>query len=527
MNFSRIVCGFLLEARLHVVDLGPRHAEGDHVAVDPQRLRLLDRGAERPGHGIEHRAPRDDDVVEVQRHFVGRCRRRRQRSAPARRLPAAAGFDLGLGLARGAGFGSRLRRTRRRAPRLAWPAARAGRRAAAFGGSAARRRLAVPATVRESLLEPVDAVGEDLQRTAGVAPAEPDERDLEHEPRIGRVGAAHVDHRLAERLEAADDERVAEHLTDCAAAARARPPARRRAPGRVPRQAGTRRAASAAGPRRRAGRRGPTPAAPRAPVEPAGHVLRGDRVEDREAGVERRTAEHRLDPGRGERAGGVGKGLVEERFGVPGRPTGGAGDRRERIGLELDAFAFEQRREEAGDLLDREQGELEVLGARPDGRQHLAPGWSSRARTRRDRAAPRASSSSAFDAALLSMCTSSIRYTLTFEVAPMPRLTRSTRSRIVSTPLFDAASISTRSLKVPAAMATQFSQVPSGSPSAPRSRQLSALARMRAVVVLPVPRGPEKRYAWPTRPSRTALRSAVVTCSWPTSSSNRCGRYFR
>ncbi len=121
-------------------------------------------------------------------------------------------------------------------------------------------------------------------------------------------------------------------------------------------------------------------------------------------------------------------------------------------------------------------------------------------------AALRASSAARSTAALLSMCTSSIRYTLTFDVAPMPRLTRSTRSRIASTPLFDAASISTRSLKLPAAIATQFSHVPSGSPSSPRCRQLSALARMRAVVVLPVPRGPEKRYAWPTRPSRTAFR---------------------
>ena len=68
--------------------------------------------------------------------------------------------------------------------------------------------------VREPLLEPLDPVGEDLQRTAGVAPAEPDERDLEHEPRIRGVGAAHVDDRLPERLEAAHQQRVAEHLAD-------------------------------------------------------------------------------------------------------------------------------------------------------------------------------------------------------------------------------------------------------------------------------------------------------------------------
>ena len=135
--------------------------------------------------------------------------------------------------------------------------------------------------------------------------------------------------------------------------------------------------------------------------------------------------------------------------------------------------------------------------------------------------------SSVFDAADVSMCTSSRRYTLRFAVAPSPRLIRDTRSRASSTPRFDAASISMRSENVPAAIDTQFSHWPHGSPSAPSSRQFSALARMRAVVVLPFPRGPEKRYAWPTRPSRTALRSAVVMWSWPTSSPNRCGRYLR
>jgi len=96
-----------------------------------------------------------------------------------------------------------------------------------------------------------------------------------------------------------------------------------------------------------------------------------------------------------------------------------------------------------------------------------------------------------------------------------------------STLRFDAASISKRSRKVPAAMARQFSHSPHGSPSSPRFVQFSAFARMRAVLVFPVPRGPENRYAWPTRSSRTALRSAWVTCSWPRSSENRCGRYLR
>jgi hypothetical protein len=101
--------------------------------------------------------------------------------------------------------------------------------------------------------------------------------------------------------------------------------------------------------------------------------------------------------------------------------------------------------------------------------------------------------SSAFEAAALSICTSSTRYTFRFEVAPSPRWTLSVRSRMLSTLLFDAASSSNRSRNRSSAMAPQFSQTPHGSPSAPRFRQFSALARMRAVVVLPVPRGPENR----------------------------------
>jgi hypothetical protein len=61
----------------------------------------------------------------------------------------------------------------------------------------------------------------------------------------------------------------------------------------------------------------------------------------------------------------------------------------------------------------------------------------------------------------------------------------------------DAASISMTSRDVPSAIAMQWRQTPQGvavgwspAPSAPA--QLSALARMRAVLVFPVPRGPAK-----------------------------------
>src|SRR4029079_8870230 len=46
--------------------------------------------------------------------------------------------------------------------------------------------------------------------------------------------------------------------------------------------------------------------------------------------------------------------------------------------------------------------------------------------------------------------------------------------------------------------------------------QLTALARIRAREVLPVPRGPTNRTAWLTRSALTALRSVSTTASWPT-----------
>jgi hypothetical protein len=93
------------------------------------------------------------------------------------------------------------------------------------------------------------------------------------------------------------------------------------------------------------------------------------------------------------------------------------------------------------------------------------------------------------------MWTWSTMYTLRFASPARPRLTLCTRSRTLSTPLFDAASSSARSKNAPAAIATQFSHLPQGSESGCRSRQLSAFASRRAVDVFPVPRGPENRYA--------------------------------
>src|SRR3954469_17043015 len=103
---------------------------------------------------------------------------------------------------------------------------------------------------------------------------------------------------------------------------------------------------------------------------------------------------------------------------------------------------------------------------------------------------------------------------------------RSRSSRASSTPPCDAASISTTSRCEPAAIRRHCSHLPHGSGVGPCS-QLTILARIRAVDVLPVPRGPQNRYAWAMRFSRTAPTSARTTCSCPRTSSGVCGRYFR
>ena len=93
-------------------------------------------------------------------------------------------------------------------------------------------------------------------------------------------------------------------------------------------------------------------------------------------------------------------------------------------------------------------------------------------------------------------------------------------------PRFEAASISITSIDVPAAIALHESQTPQGSGAGPFT-QFNALARMRAAVVFPTPRAPEKMYACATRFMRMALASVSVTWDWPTSSANVCGRHFR
>jgi hypothetical protein len=79
-------------------------------------------------------------------------------------------------------------------------------------------------------------------------------------------------------------------------------------------------------------------------------------------------------------------------------------------------------------------------------------------------------------------------------------------SRICSTPLLDAPSISNISTALPEAISLQDRHWLQGTGVGPFS-QFMALATMRAIVVFPVPLGPENRIACASRPEEIALAS--------------------
>ncbi len=133
--------------------------------------------------------------------------------------------------------------------------------------------------------------------------------------------------------------------------------------------------------------------------------------------------------------------------------------------------------------------------------------------------------SSALNASLVSIWTSSMTYTL-YLPPTGARRTRSRSVRISSMPRLDAASISMTSTPSPRAMLTQAGHSPHGSPATALG-QLRALASTRAVVVFPVPRGPQNKYACERRSSLSALSRVRETCSCPTISANVRGRYSR
>src|SRR3954451_25158396 len=78
----------------------------------------------------------------------------------------------------------------------------------------------------------------------------------------------------------------------------------------------------------------------------------------------------------------------------------------------------------------------------------------------------------------------------------------------------------------PGASETHDGHTPHGVGVGPCS-QFSDRARIRALEVLPQPRGPENRYAWLIRPAVNAWISGAVTCSCPITSEKSAERYFR
>ncbi len=100
---------------------------------------------------------------------------------------------------------------------------------------------------------------------------------------------------------------------------------------------------------------------------------------------------------------------------------------------------------------------------------------------------------SALNAPVESICTSSIIYTL-YLSSVGAYLTSSFICLILSTPLFEAASISIMLMLLPSSAALHLSHSPHGLPST-GFWQFTALAKILATLVLPVPLVPVKRYA--------------------------------
>ena len=90
-------------------------------------------------------------------------------------------------------------------------------------------------------------------------------------------------------------------------------------------------------------------------------------------------------------------------------------------------------------------------------------------------------------------------------------------------PRLEAASISITSGWEPSPIVIQFWQWLHWWPKP--SSQFNAFANKRAIVVLPVPLGPQKRYAWAILFSFNAFDNVFTICCWPATSSKVVGRY--
>ena len=131
----------------------------------------------------------------------------------------------------------------------------------------------------------------------------------------------------------------------------------------------------------------------------------------------------------------------------------------------------------------------------------------------------------ALKACVESMWTSSMMKTLYLPICGGMRVC-SISCLIFSTELLEAASSSKILYERPSANALQLSHSPQASPSAVGCSQLMVLAKIRAHVVLPTPRGPQKRKAWASLPLAMAFFSVVVSASCPTTDEKDIGRYF-
>ena len=100
-------------------------------------------------------------------------------------------------------------------------------------------------------------------------------------------------------------------------------------------------------------------------------VFGGHRLEHGESQVERGTTERSLHRGRVERAAADRERLVEERERVASRSAGPPYNEVEHLRVGGDTFAAEDVDQVIAQLIGREQRELEVLGTRPDRREHL------------------------------------------------------------------------------------------------------------------------------------------------------------
>src|SRR5210317_1490766 len=93
-------------------------------------------------------------------------------------------------------------------------------------------------------------------------------------------------------------------------------------------------------------------------------------------------------------------------------------------------------------------------------------------------------------------------------------------------PRLEAPSISSTSSEADPVISTQDSHSLQGVGEGPWA-QFSALARIRATDVLPIPRAPLSRYAWAILSAEIALVKVWTTCGWPTTSSKLWGRHLR